>query len=264
MIGTVGFAAPVVIGLLLFAVVLITLEVGYRAGTGFGALGQDGGPNVGAVESAVLGLVALLLAFMFSFGASRYDLRRALLVREANDIGTTYLRAGLLHQPYASELRDALRSYLDIRLAFYDGASDPAIRPSIQVRSDELQRRLWGVTEQAVSTDSRPIVSIFVQSLNETIDVSAEQRDAFRNVLPGSILFLLLIAAAIAGLVVGFGAGRSGSRNLPYSLAFALLIAAVAFTIVDLDRPSQGLIRISDAPLRDLRAEISRPALPSH
>ena len=60
---------------------------------------------IGVVQGALLGLVGLLLAFGLSMAVGRYENRRALVVEEANDIGTTYLRAQLLAEP-----RERLRS----------------------------------------------------------------------------------------------------------------------------------------------------------
>src|ERR1700720_1526300 len=51
---------------------------------------------VGAIVGATLGLLAFILAFTFGLAASRFDARRQIVVEEANAIGTTYLRAGLL------------------------------------------------------------------------------------------------------------------------------------------------------------------------
>jgi hypothetical protein len=48
------------------------------------------------VEGAVFGLMGLLLAFTFSGAASRFEVRRQLIVQETNAIGTAYLRLDLL------------------------------------------------------------------------------------------------------------------------------------------------------------------------
>ena len=46
--------------------------------------------------NAILGLLALLLAFTFSAALQRYDDRSQTVVSEANAIETTYLKAQLL------------------------------------------------------------------------------------------------------------------------------------------------------------------------
>ena len=52
--------------------------------------------GLGAIDAAVFGLLGLLVAFTFSGAAARFDERRTLIVQEANDIGTAYLRLDLL------------------------------------------------------------------------------------------------------------------------------------------------------------------------
>ena len=70
--------------------------------------------SFGAVQGALLGLVGLLLAFGLTMGVGRYEGRRALLVQEADDIGTTYLRAQTLPEPARTESLDQLRTYTDL------------------------------------------------------------------------------------------------------------------------------------------------------
>ena len=59
--------------------------------------------DVALFLGAVLTLLALLLGFTYSMSMNRFDTRRALAVDEANAIGTTYLRAQTLPEPWSSE-----------------------------------------------------------------------------------------------------------------------------------------------------------------
>jgi hypothetical protein len=45
------------------------------------------------LQSALLGVVGLILAFGLALAVGRYEARRAAVVEDANAIGTTYLRA---------------------------------------------------------------------------------------------------------------------------------------------------------------------------
>ena len=65
----------------------------------------------GVLQGALLGVVALLLAFGLSLAVSRYEDRRANVVHEANAIGTTYLRAQTLAEPMRSSSLDLLEGY---------------------------------------------------------------------------------------------------------------------------------------------------------
>ena len=71
---------------------LLLLEVGRRIGRRRRAKDAAGAWGLGAVEGAVFGLLALLMAFTFSGAAARFDTRRQLIVEETNVIGTAYLR----------------------------------------------------------------------------------------------------------------------------------------------------------------------------
>jgi hypothetical protein len=64
---------------------------------------------------AALGLLAFILAFTFGLAAARFDNRRQVLLDEANAIGTTYLRAGVLPER-SEQIRTLLRDYVSTRL----------------------------------------------------------------------------------------------------------------------------------------------------
>jgi hypothetical protein len=83
--------------------------------------------------------------------------------------GTCYLRAGLLPASHAAA-RELLRDYTDLRLrAAESGNLDEAM-----AKSDELHNALWSQATEASNKDTHSLVTgLFVQSLNEVIDVHA-------------------------------------------------------------------------------------------
>jgi hypothetical protein len=58
--------------------------------------GETASKGLGAIEGAIFGLLGLILAFSFSGALTRFDARRHLVIEEANDIGTAWLRVALL------------------------------------------------------------------------------------------------------------------------------------------------------------------------
>ena len=85
------------IGCALLVLLWLATELGFHLGVRARAQQQAGDSvNIGLVHGAILGLLSLLLAFTYSFVAGRHDVRQALIVREANAIGTAFLRSGLL------------------------------------------------------------------------------------------------------------------------------------------------------------------------
>ena len=87
--------------------VLLSVEAGYRLGISRRRSTEEKEAPVGAMVGATLGLLAFMLAFTFGLAAARFDTRRQVLLDEANALGTTYLRAGML-----PDRRDAIRTFL--------------------------------------------------------------------------------------------------------------------------------------------------------
>lgn len=65
-----------------------------------------------------------LLGFTFVMAASRFGMRRALVLEQANAIGTSLLRAALLSAPMCHEVAQHLAAYVDARLTSYRAGVD--------------------------------------------------------------------------------------------------------------------------------------------
>ncbi len=244
----------------LITLFLLAAEVGFRGGRRHGRRAADRGPQIGTIQGALLGLLALLLGFSFAMAQSRYDARRALVVDEANAIGTAYLRAQLLPRPEAQEIADALRRYVDVRLMrLREHVDELTLREALE-ESERLHDYLWARAVKAAQQDPRPSTSLFIASLNEVIDVHTERLAAFRQHVPESVLLLLYFVAAVAMAVTGYAAGLGDQRSLGPTVATAILIAIVIVVIMDLDRPRRGLITVSQQSMMDLRDSLNRSA----
>ena len=69
----------------------------------------------------------------------RYDARKHIVLEEANDIDTTYLRTRLLlDQIRGEELRVLLRRYVDARLAVAEPRLDPEQTEAFLRQSSEV------------------------------------------------------------------------------------------------------------------------------
>ena len=215
--------------------------------------------QIGAIQGAMLGLLALLLGFTFAMSAERYDTRRGLVLDEANALGTTYLRAGLLPDAQGTQVRDLLRRYLNARLEFYDAGESEAMLAAAEQDATRLQNELFALAVRASQAAATPIVATFIISVNESIDLAAARGHAARTRVPQAVWLLLLLVAAGGCCTTGYAAGSSGVRAWVASLALPVLIAVVMTLIADLDRPRGGLIRISQQPMLDLKAGWSAP-----
>lgn len=207
-------------------------------------------PLFGVVEGSVLGLVGLILGFSFSLAVSRFDVRQRLVVSEANAIGTTYLRSFFLDDRRRTEFQDVLRAYAKGRILLYTHYRDAQYRNDTSASSAALQDRLWTIAIGASGGRPQALpLSLLVQTLNDTIDLSSEQTAALTNTVPAEVLALLVFVSVVATALMGYGFGLSNTRQPGISLLFALLMTAVVYTILDLDRPQQGFIKVNLGPL---------------
>ena len=214
--------------------------------------------EVTTIQAGIMGLLGLLLGFSFAMAVSRYDMRKQLVLDEANAIGTTYLRAQLLPGPYPSQVSDLLRRYVDVRLEFYQAGIDRRKLRDANAKTDQLQRRLWSRAVAASKMDPRSVsTGLFVQSLNNVIDIHSMRLMALENHVPGGVFLILYLAATVAMWLTGYACGLADFRGRFPILIAAILIASVTIVIVDLDRPRRGLITVSQQSMLRLQKSLS-------
>ena len=244
------------LGLLLAMIAMI--EVGRRLGIRYRTRDANVGIGVASVESGVLALLGLVVAFTFSGAGTRFDMRRKLIVDEANAIGTAYLRIDALPKDAQPSLRDEFRKYVDSRLASYAKLPDQNAAYAAHQRSIELQAAIW---REAVAgcqrSDAHPSTCfLLIPAVNAMIDL-ATSRTMAAQMHPPMILFALEFWLAIcASVIAGFAMAASNSRRWLHTLGFTVMLATAIYITLDLEYPRFGLMQIRDfdAVLRDVRA----------
>ena len=234
------------------ALALLSVELGYQVAAyrQQRSLEEKESP-VGSMVGATLGLLAFMLAFTFGLAGSRFEDRRQVVLSEANAIGTTYLRAAMLPEPMRTEAQNLLREYVDVRL---EAVQQPDKLNQAVLKSEELHNSLWSVAVAATEKDRSPITGLFVQSLNEVIDLHAKRVMAgLRSRVPGVIWIVLYGLAILAMVMMGYHSGLAHSRRSIAVIALVLGFSSVLFLIADLDRPAQGTLRVSQQSMTDLR-----------
>jgi hypothetical protein len=104
----------------------------------------------------------------------------------------------------------------------------------------------------AAGQDPRSVsIGLYVQSLNDLIDMHERRLTAIRNHVPDPVFAMLLVLGVVVSLLLGYDAGRSSVRLNGLRALTAIILSGVFVLIVDLDRPRQGLIRVSQQPLID-------------
>lgn len=232
-------------------------EGGYRIGIWWQDRepGEQEGPT-GVIVGSILALLAFLLAVTMGMASDRFDTRRAIVLTEANAIGTTYLRAGYLPEPASSQIRELLREYVPLRIRTSTSAD---LQGDIQ-KSQALLDQMWSLAEGvAKTTDQGDLTSTFIESLNETIDLHETRVTAGSARVPETLVLLLFFGSALSLGMVGFSAGLTKRRSLLTAAVLIIALGAVITIVVDLDRPREGLIQVSQQPLIDLQQHIGPP-----
>src|SRR3954452_19446302 len=133
------------LGILLFGVLLCATVLGAVLGRRVRDHSDTLKEPFGVLQGALLGVVGLLLAFGLSLAVTRYEDRRANVVTEANDIGTTYLRAQTLPEPVRSRSLDLLTRYTRTAIDVPNHVPGGYEARAAAAREERMQRRLWAL-----------------------------------------------------------------------------------------------------------------------
>ena len=206
---------------------------------------------------ATLALLAFLLVFLIGMTHDRFENRRRLVLAEATAIETTYLRAGYLAEPHRTAVRQLLRDYVAVRL---ESAQHPRRLDADIRRAEAIYTQLWDHAQTlATAQASSVMAALFVDSVNAVLAVHTERTIAQETRVPFTIWLALWFLATLSLLLVGFHNGLLGSRSVVAVVALVLVFAAVVLLMVDLDRPQDGLLRVSQQAMIDVQQRISTP-----
>jgi hypothetical protein len=239
----------------LFAGMLLAEELGLRVGRRRLAVDGDGShAGLGVVDGAVFGLMGLMVAFAFHGAATRFEARRSLVVQEANDIGTAYLRLDLLPPAAQPGLRDAFRRYVDSRLEVYRRLPDVAAARAELERSTVLQGELWS-DAVAAARESPQATLLLLPAVNEMIDITTTRTVALETHPPMVIFAMLGFLTLACSVLAGYGMAGARSRSVLHFVGFAAILTLTVYVILDYEFPRVGLIRLdaADRLLADVR-----------
>ncbi len=78
--------------------------------------------------------------------------------------------------------------------------------------------------------------------------------------VPETVLLLLIVGSALTLGMVGYSAGLTRRRSLLTAVVLVVVLGAVITVVVDLDRPRDGFLQVSQQPLVDLQEQIGPPS----
>ncbi len=233
---------------------LLAVEFGHRVairwrGRANGKTEAPAAPIVGAT----LGLFAFLLAFTFGSASSKFEERKQAVLAETSAIQSAYLRAAALPEPLASDSRNLLREYVDLRI---NGVTTDQIAQTI-AKSEEMHKRLWA-NAVAATNEKSPVASLFMTALNDVINLHGRRVTAgLYNRVPNAIWIALYLILVIALAVVGYFEWMGGTMRSLAVIGLVIAFSLVLGLIADLDRPGQGRLQVSQQSLVDLRRSMT-------
>ena len=245
----------------LFAIVtVLCFEIGFRVGRWWQDRmpGEQEGPTDMMVGS-LLALMAFVLAITMGMAADRFDARRGLVLAEANAISKAYLQADYLPEPQDEELKNLLRAYAPLRVV--EAGMSMAQVVATAEASEPIRDEMWAiVADTARSGDLSDLMSSLGESVSEleSLNESRIVSGVYARV-PESIIWLLLIGSALALGMVGYSGGLAKRRSILSAAVLIIALGAVTTLVVDLDRPQDGFLTVSQQALKDVQERIGPP-----
>ena len=224
--------------------VVVAHEIGFWLGGVAHRTDEVFDRQVSLIRNSTTALVAFLIAFAFSGAGSRYVDRLDIIVKEANALGTAYLRADTIAEPERGDLRAALREYTADRIELLSGERRDRIDPLL-AKVNGLHERMWRAAIKGTQGNA-PLMAVVLPPVNEVIDLHTTHLSMVRRHLPLPILIVLLATTAVAFGLVGFGNGRIGRRFSLLDSVYGAALATALWMVIDLDYPGYGIIRLSN------------------
>lgn len=251
--------------LLVFTGLLLAYVTGYKKGIIFFNRKDKHESDVNimsSIQSGVMSLLGIMLAFSFSVSSSRFEERRALVNQEATSIGTAYFRVGLLNDTITrNNLRNLLKQYLDARIRYYDQYRIRTTEQQQHALDEELinmRITLWAKSARIGKSHPNVNSSLIVQSLNNLIDVSDNISSALTNRAPVTILYILIFISIFTFFAKGYYHAHARIMRLKFSISLMLIICSIMMLIIDLDKPLTGLVNLDTTEMINLKNSLER------
>ena len=240
----------------MFLILLVAIEIGYRAGLARFRRSRDGKQDVELARNditltALLALLGLMLAFTYAVELNRHDLRKQATVAEANAVETAFLRANFADEPARTRLREALLEYAITRTASADHAGKKADIDQLRAHSLTVQATLWPLTEQLIADSElpAPIEASIIAAMNDVLDAETTRSAIIYDRMPPIIFVLLVLISGLSIGMASYNTGLEGRIHRWRITMFAFVLTSLMTVIVDFEKPLTGFIHVSQTPI---------------
>jgi hypothetical protein len=137
-----------------------------------------------------------------------------------------------------------------MRLKAYAPFRDSELRRRTVDQSYKDQTELWTLASSALHAHQANLgLSLLVQSLNDTVDVSLEQLQALTSHVPTAVVVLTLGLVILSRLSLGLRFAIEESRPALLSAIYVIACVFVINMMIDYDRRNTGFVTVSLSPL---------------
>jgi len=244
------------------AAMTVTAEIGFHLSRRWRSRTDDlRREHFGLIMGSLLGLLALLLSFTFAMSANRYDARRQLVIGEANVLSGLYLQSSLLPDAPRQAFKQQLAQYVefDALVAYLHRERTAEEAARANDRAEEIHHQMWKVVRDSTASDPPPkIADVMLKDLVSALSAHHDRVYALESRVPDSVIWLLLIGCLTGMGAIGLFGGLGNHRGFPARIIVTILLCATIYVVIELDRPREGLIKISQTPILHLKEILDR------
>ncbi len=134
-----------------------------------------------------------------------------------------------------------------------DAANQLIELPVAIVQSEKMHNQMWKVVENNVKQGNHSdVMEGLVESVNQVINIHLLRITAATKRLPSILGMILFGTTTLSFLLVGVASSSDRKRDTSAIFLFALAFVAVLMMMVDLDRPQEGVLTVSQAAMTDV------------
>jgi hypothetical protein len=203
----------------------------------------------GQLLVGTLSIMTLLIGFTFSLALNRHDKRQDLLLEESNAIRALHRTLEHVEHPDKSNIGIVLETYAIGRLQFVE--SDLFSQQDQQsVRMAEREQLNLAMSEIVPTVASRVGPVQLIAAATRTLDAGTHLEQAMMAHVPTRVVLVLYLLSTGAALLIGVSLGANLHKLWLPAVIWSFLLSAAIFTVVDLDAPQWGSIRLDSTPLK--------------
>jgi len=222
---------------------------------------EDSAPK-GGVETLLRTMYALfgfVLAFTFGMSGTHYQNVRNAILQEAAQVSNAITQADLFPDTVRDDFRKDFKNYLEACIAFYDHPTDADLIPNINQQASKAASRLWARAVQQSKLPHTPCATnSMISALNNMFATATTRKVLMNSRVPDPIVYMLLISALTMSFLGGITSSTFHRRDYIVVIGFVLLAVTIVYLILDLGRPTTGLIQVKEAQqaIIDLRTKL--------